>query len=68
MIIILLKKIIKFKKDLKKIKKQLKELNNKQLKFEDIFFILKIKIELFDYLNSDNELKNKNKLIDFPWI
>ena len=36
------------------------------MKFEDIFCILKIKIELFDYLNLDNEIKNKIELIDFP--
>ena len=48
------------------IEKKLKEINNEKLKFEDIFCILKIKIELFDYLNLDDELKNKIELIDFP--
>ncbi len=51
-----------------KIKTKLEEINksNKEFIFEDTFIILKIKIELLDCIDLDNNLKNKIELIDFP--
>ena len=55
-------------KGYEEVKKKLEEINNsnEKVSFEDIFCILKIKIELLDYLELDDKIKNKIELIDFP--
>ena len=50
------------------VKKKLKELNRVNEKFEDSFYILKIKIEFYDEYQIEDELKEKIELIDFPGL
>jgi len=50
------------------IKKKLEYLNKTSAKFEDSFYILKIKIKFFDDFKFNDGLKNKIQLIDFPGL
>ena len=50
------------------VKKELEKLNKVNEKFEDSFYILKIKIEFYDEYQIENELKERIELIDFPGL
>ena len=50
------------------VKKELIKLNKINEKFEDSFYILKIKIESYDDYQIENELKERIELIDFPGL
>ena len=50
------------------VQKKLENLNKTQVTFEKSFYILKIKIKLFDDFNFDKKIKNKFEFIDFPGL
>ena len=50
------------------IKNKLKLLNETEINFEESFYLLKIKIKLFDDFKFDKNLKSKIELIDFPGL
>lgn len=50
------------------VKKKLDILNKTEVKFEESFYLLKIKIKLFDDFKFDKNLKKKIELIDFPGL
>ena len=52
----------------KEVYNKLEELNKINDKFEESFYILKIKINFYDEYNIDNELKEKIEFIDFPGL
>ncbi len=57
-----------YAKGFKRVKKELEILNQVNCKFEDSFFILKIKIDFLNKFCIKNEIKERIEFIDFPGL